>query len=115
MKKVIFSPVTAFLINVFPLVMFCTAYFIMPSYSWRMEGSIFMLMRARIAMFLLSIWLGTFLGGLFHLQGVILSVIYLCRNGKTSFGVAISIISIVFPFALWFILINFFEILSQLP
>jgi len=54
------------------------------------------------------IWMATSLGGFFHLTSIILAICYLCSRGqKSSKGVALSIISILFPFILWFILITF--------
>jgi len=54
------------------------------------------------------IWMATSLGGFFHLTSIILAICYLCsRRQKSSTGVALSIVSILFPFILWFILITF--------
>ena len=54
------------------------------------------------------IWMATGFGGLFHLASIILAIRYLCKSGKrTTNGVTLSIVSILFPFVLWFIFIAF--------
>ena len=55
------------------------------------------------------IWMMTGLGGLFHLASIILAICYLCsmRKRATSTGVVLSVISILFPFVLWFVFIVF--------
>ena len=55
------------------------------------------------------IWMATGFGGLFHLVSIILAIRYLCKNRKrtTLIGAVLSVISILFPFVLWFILIAF--------
>ena len=106
MKKLLLSPVTAFLINIFPIVIFYAAYLIDPN-DWAIESTGLAMLRFRISDLLYTIWVLSILGGLFHLMGVILSISYLCRRGKTLSGVIISVISIIFPFVYWFILITF--------
>jgi len=55
------------------------------------------------------LWMGTGFGGFFHLAGIILAICYLCgkRKRPTPAGITLSVISILFPFVLWFILITF--------
>jgi len=55
------------------------------------------------------IWMGTGLGGLFHLVSIVLAIYYLRSKIKrpTLTGIALSVVSILFPFVLWFILITF--------
>jgi len=114
MKKLLLSPVTALSINIFPVLLFIVMA-MLNSDSWALQNTWIVLLRLRIAQLLFAIWALSGLGGLFHLTGVILSICYLCRRGKTPFGVIISVISIIFPFVLWFVLIKFFGILSQFP
>ena len=55
------------------------------------------------------IWMVTGFGGLFHFVSIVLAIYYLCNRAKrlSSTGAVLSIISILFPFVLWFILIVF--------
>jgi len=55
------------------------------------------------------IWIGTGFGGLFHIASVILAIYYLRSKVKrpTPIGIVLSVVSILFPFVLWFILITF--------
>jgi len=54
------------------------------------------------------IWMATGFGALFHLVGIALAIVYLFGRGKrTVHGAILSIVSILFPFILWFILITF--------
>jgi len=62
-----------------------------------------------ISLVMSIVWMATFLGGFFHLASIILAVCYLCSGMKklTVIGIVLSVISIVFPFVLWFTLITF--------
>ena len=55
------------------------------------------------------IWMGTGFGALFHIAGIIVAIYYLYSRKKqtTTKGVILSLVSILFPFVLWYILIVF--------
>jgi len=45
----------------------------------------------------------------FHIAGMVVAIVYLCNRRKriVKNGTGLSVISIAFPFVLWFILIGF--------
>ena len=108
MKASFSLPVTALFLNVIPVLLLSL-------------GRLHLLTDNHVILYFSDIvaiiWMATSLGGFFHLASIILAICYLCsRRQKSSTGVALSIVSILFPFILWFILITFEIVdLTMLP
>lgn len=109
LKKKFSLPVIALFLNVVPI-------------SLMLLASLHLLTNNYIVLYfsliVSFIWMATGLGGLFHLTSIILAISYLYKSRKQTkiIGVTLSVISILFPFVLWFILIAFEVVdLQMLP
>ena len=100
LKKRLGLPITALFLNIVPILLM-----LLMSLHLLTDNYII----AYFCFIMALIWMATGFGGLFHLAGIILSILFLCKYGKrtTSIGVVLSVISILFPFVLWFIFIMF--------
>ena len=99
MKASFSLPVTALFLNVIPVLLLSL-------------GRLHLLIDNNVIWYVSAItsiiWMATGLGGLFHIASIILVICYLCsRRQKSPIWVTLSIITILFPFILWFILITF--------
>ena len=99
-KKRFHLPFVAFFINLIPILL-------MLLMSLHLLGDNQLVNYFTFAMSI--VWMATGFGVLFHIVGVTFAVYYLCSKTKqkTSTGIALSIVSIIFPFVLWFVFISF--------